>query len=91
MFQPMLIEAAFQTCGFRDLNTRKKMTLPDSIESVRVYDAGPAPKELLVYARWRGPVDGGDGADRSLYDACVLERSGKVWAALTGYRMIAVS
>ncbi|TPW20159.1 MAG: KR domain protein, partial [Elusimicrobia bacterium] len=91
MFQPMLIEAAFQTCGFRDLNTRKKMTLPDSIESVRVYDAGPAPKELLVYARWRGAVDAGDGGDRSLYDACVLGRDGKVWATLIGYRMIAVS
>ncbi|TBR25256.1 SDR family NAD(P)-dependent oxidoreductase, partial [bacterium] len=91
MFQPMLIEAAFQTCGYRDLHVRKKMTLPDSIESVRVYDAAKAPKELLVYARWRGPVDGGDGADRSLYDACVLGRDGKVWATLTGYRMIAVS
>ena len=91
MFQPMLIEAAFQTCGFRDLNTRKKMTLPDSIESVRVHDAGTPPKELLVYAHWRGAVDAGDGGDRSLYDACVLGRDGKVWATLTGYRMIAVS
>ncbi|MBI3299161.1 MAG: SDR family NAD(P)-dependent oxidoreductase [Elusimicrobia bacterium] len=91
VFQPMLIEAAFQTCGYRDLHYRKKMTLPDSIEKVRVYDAGPAPEELFVYARWRGAVPSEDGADLSLYDACVLDGDGKVWAAIEGYRMIAVS
>ncbi|MDE2291112.1 MAG: polyketide synthase dehydratase domain-containing protein, partial [Elusimicrobia bacterium] len=91
VFQPLLIEAAFQTCGYRDLLVRKKMTLPDSLAAVRVYDRAPAPDELYVYARWRGPAPSDDGADRSLYDACVIGRDGKVWAALEGYRMIAVS
>ncbi|MBI2363028.1 MAG: polyketide synthase dehydratase domain-containing protein, partial [Elusimicrobia bacterium] len=91
VFQPMLIEAAFQTCGYRDLHFRKKMTLPDSVERVRVFDGSPAPKDLFVYARWRGTAVADDGAERSVYDACILDKTGKAWASLEGYRMIATS
>jgi hypothetical protein len=86
-FNPMLIEAAFQACGYRDLHYTKRMTLPDSIGRVTVLETGEPPKELLVWTRYKGAA----GNEKSVYDAYVYDASGKLWVALENYRMIAVS
>jgi hypothetical protein len=31
---PMAIEAAFQTCGFRDIHFESKMALPDAVDEI---------------------------------------------------------
>ncbi|MBI4423934.1 MAG: SDR family NAD(P)-dependent oxidoreductase, partial [Elusimicrobia bacterium] len=86
-FAPMLIEAAFQACGFRDLKYGKRMTLPDSIGRVRVLPRADAePERLFVYAVYKGP----EGDHKSVYDAYVFDERHRVWAQLTDYRMIAV-
>jgi hypothetical protein len=86
-FSPMLIEAAFQACGYRDLRYAKRMTLPDSIGRVLVFETGQTPTELLVWTRYKGAA----GSAKSVYDAYVYEPSGRLWLALENYRMIAVS
>ncbi|MBI4346707.1 MAG: SDR family NAD(P)-dependent oxidoreductase, partial [Elusimicrobia bacterium] len=88
VFAPLLIEAAFQACGFRDLKYTKKMTLPDSIGRVLVQPrAHEAPDRLYVHVAYKGP----DGDQKSVYDATVFDERHRVWVRLEDYRMIAVS
>ncbi|MBI5200274.1 MAG: SDR family NAD(P)-dependent oxidoreductase, partial [Elusimicrobia bacterium] len=88
VFAPLLVEAAFQACGFRDLKYAKKMTLPDSIGRVLVQPrADELPQRLFIHAVYKGP----DASGRSVYDATVFDEKHRVWAQLTDYRMIAVS
>ncbi len=86
LMQPLLIEAAFQACGFRDLHVAKKMTLPDAIARVRVLETGEAPEKLYIAAAYRGADDEG----KSLYDAVVYDAQGRSWVELEGFRMIPV-
>ena len=85
-FQPMLIEAAFQACGYRDLHFTKRMTLPDSIGKVRVFKTETPPQRLEVRVRFKGTE-----GDKSVYDAAVVDKDGTVWIALEDYRMIRIS
>jgi malonyl CoA-acyl carrier protein transacylase len=85
-YQPMLIEAAFQACGYRDLHFTKKMTLPDSVGKVRVFKTEAPPERLEVRVRFKGTE-----GDKSVYDAAVVGENGEVWIALEDYRMIRVS
>ena len=88
VFAPMLLEAAFQACGFRDLKYAKKMTLPDSIGRVLVHTrADELPQRLFIHTSYKGP----EGAQKSVYDAVVFDERHRVWARLEDYRMIAVS
>lgn len=84
--QPLLIEAAFQACGFRDLHVERKMTLPDAIGRVRVQSGSP-PERLYVCAKYRGKDEDG----KSLYDAVVYDPQGRPWVELEAYRMVPVS
>jgi hypothetical protein len=84
--QPLLIEAAFQACGYRDLHVAKKMTLPDAAARVAVLQEGTAPEFLFVQAKYLGADEEG----RSLYDAVVYDIEGTPWVELQGYRMIPV-
>jgi hypothetical protein len=88
IFHPMLIEAAFQACGYRDLHYLKKMTLPDSIGRVRVR-AGETPEKtaMFVHASYKGV----DNDGKSVYDASVFDEKGKLWVELEDYRMVAIS
>src|SRR5581483_4005082 len=87
LFQPMLIEAAFQACGYRDHHFAKRMTLPDSIGRVRVRAGGrPDWKGLFVTLRFKGESEG-----KSVYDAKVIDAKGVVWVELEDYRMVPVS
>ena len=85
-FQPMLIEAAFQACGYRDLHFTKAMTLPDSVGKVRVFKTGTPPERLQIQVQYKGSE-----GDKSVYDAAVVDSDGNVWIALEDYRMIRVS
>ncbi|MBI3550747.1 MAG: SDR family NAD(P)-dependent oxidoreductase [Elusimicrobia bacterium] len=88
LFHPMLIEAAFQACGYRDLHFSKKMTLPDSIGAVQVFGGAiDKPKAPRIYVRYKGA----DKDGKSVYDAYVFEANGRLWVELTDYKMIAVS
>ena len=83
----MLIEAAFQACGYRDLHYAKKMTLPDSIGQVRVR-IGPTPDmdTLFVHAKFKGM----DKDGKSVYDAAVFDEQNALWVELKDYRMVRV-
>jgi acyl transferase domain-containing protein/NAD(P)-dependent dehydrogenase (short-subunit alcohol dehydrogenase family)/acyl carrier protein len=89
VFQPLLLEAAFQACGYRDLHYTQKMTLPDSIEKVQVFKRETPPKELYVYVKYRGADPEAD--NKSVYDAFVFDADYTLWAQIRGYRMIQVS
>ncbi|MBT3955439.1 MAG: SDR family oxidoreductase [Elusimicrobiaceae bacterium] len=81
---PMLIEAMFQTCGFRDLHIENRMTLPDSIGKVIVHKTDALPERLFTMAIYRGKnIEG-----KSIYDAYAFDESGDVWLEIEDYHMI---
>ncbi len=87
-FHPLLTEAAFQACGYRDLHFSKKMTLPDSIGRIRLLPHDKeAPRRLFVRVWYKGAEEG----QKSVYDAVVFDEEGRAWVELQDYRMIAVS
>ena len=87
IFQPMLIEAAFQACGYRDLHYTKKMTLPDSIGKVQVFRRDTPPDTLYVQVLYKGTENG----QKSVFDARVIDAQGRTWITLEDYRMVFVS
>ena len=81
---PMLIEAAFQCCGFQDMTIEHKMTLPDGIAELAVFKREIAPAKLYLYGVSRGTtVDG-----KTLHDAYVFDEAGEVWVEVHGYQAI---
>ena len=81
---PMLIEACFQTCGYRDLAVENRMTLPDSIGKVYIHGKGEAPNKLYTLAVFTGKnIEG-----KSIYDGFVFDEKGKLWIELSDYQMI---
>ena len=81
---PMLIEAAFQCCGFRDMAIDNKMTLPDAISEVAVFKRDIPPAKLYLYGRFKGVTADG----KSLHDAYVFDEKGTLWVELHGYQAI---
>ncbi|MDR0645454.1 MAG: polyketide synthase dehydratase domain-containing protein, partial [Elusimicrobiota bacterium] len=81
---PMLIEAAFQTCGYRDLAVENRMTLPDSIGKMAIYGKEEAPQKLFIL----GVFNGNNIEGKSVYDAFVFDDKGKLWIELGDYQMI---
>ena len=81
---PMLVEAAFQCCGFQDMTLEHKMTLPDGIDEVAVFKNQVPPAKLYLYGVSRGySADG-----KTLHDAYVFDDNGEVWVEFHGYRAI---
>ncbi len=81
---PMLIEACFQTCGYRDLAVENRMTLPDSIGKIYIHGKGEAPNKLYTLAVFTGKnIEG-----KSIYDGFVFDEKGKLWIELSDYQMI---
>ncbi len=81
---PMLIEAAFQCCGFQDMAVAHKMTLPDGIAEVAVLNNHLPPARLYLYG-----VNKGETADgKTLHDAYVFDAQGNVWVEVHGYQAI---
>ncbi len=81
---PMLIEAAFQTCGYRDMAVENRSTLPDYIGKLDVHGKGPAPQKLYIL----GVFNGKNIEGKSIYDAFVFDEKGKLWIELQDYQMI---
>jgi len=85
VLNPLLVEAAFQTCGYRDLHFEKRTTLPDSVGAVLVWPS-KADGELFVDARFKGK----DPSGKSVYDAFVVRSDGTLAAELQDYKMVPV-
>ncbi|MDD2774216.1 MAG: SDR family NAD(P)-dependent oxidoreductase, partial [Elusimicrobiales bacterium] len=81
---PLLIEAAFQACGFRDLHADKRMTLPDYIGKLLVSPGGASPEKLYISCVFKGKNKEG----KSVYDSCVYDADGRLWVELQDYIMI---
>ena len=81
---PMLIEAAFQCCGFRDMAIDNKMTLPDGIKELAVFKREVPPQKLYLYGRFKGLTADG----KTLHDAYVFDEQGQVWVEIHGYQAI---
>ncbi|MFH1619540.1 MAG: SDR family NAD(P)-dependent oxidoreductase, partial [bacterium] len=84
VFHPMLIEAAFQTCGYNDLHFAKRMSLPDAIGRVLVYRNQEDADMLFIHSSFKGR----DNAGKSVYDAFVFDETGRLWVELNDYVMI---
>ncbi len=85
--RPLLIEAAFQACGFRDIHFAKKMTLPDAIGRVHIpARRGHEPEILFVHSVFKGH----DKDGKSLYDGFVFDSEGQLWIEIDDYVMIPV-
>ena len=81
---PMLIEAAFQCCGFQDMTVERKMTLPDGIAEIAVLNKQVPPAQLYLYGVNRGHTADG----KTLHDAYVFDEAGNVWVEFHGYQAI---
>ena len=81
---PMLIEAAFQCCGFQDMTVARKMTLPDGISEVAVLNNQVPPAQLFLYGVNKGTTADG----KTLHDAYVFDAQGNVWVEIHGYQAI---
>ena len=81
---PMLIEAAFQCCGFQDMAIAHKMTLPDGIAEVAVLNNQLPPARLYLYGVNKGTTADG----KTLHDAYVFDAQGNVWVEIHGYQAI---
>ena len=81
---PMLIEAAFQCCGFQDMSVAHKMTLPDGISEVAVLNNQLPPARLYLYGVNKGTTADG----KTLHDAYVFDAQGNVWVEIHGYQAI---
>ncbi|HAF96652.1 MAG TPA: hypothetical protein DCG50_11495 [Elusimicrobia bacterium] len=86
IFHPMVIESLFQACGYRDVHFERKITLPDAVEEVTVYDNNPHdPAELYLYGLYKGADEDG----KTLYDAYAFDADFNLFAEIKNYRMIA--
>ena len=81
---PMLIEAAFQCCGFQDMTLENKMTLPDAIDEVAILKNELPPAQLYLYGVSRGYTADG----KTSHDAYVFDEKGDVWVEIHGYKAI---
>lgn len=78
---PLLVEAAFQACGYRDLSVDNRMNLPDSIGQYIVHGKGKAPESLYLYGVYKGlSIEG-----KSIYDAYVFDEDMNLWIELSDY------
>ncbi|WP_424244195.1 malonyl CoA-acyl carrier protein transacylase [Elusimicrobium posterum] len=78
---PLLVEAAFQACGYRDLALENRMNLPDAIGKYIVHGKGKSPEQLYIYGQYKGlSIEG-----KSIYDAFVFDEDMNLWIELTDY------
>ncbi|HCC47203.1 MAG TPA: hypothetical protein DEQ38_03675, partial [Elusimicrobia bacterium] len=85
VFHPLVFEALFQACGWRDIQFDKSMALPDAIGAAIAYDNEPQdPETLFLYGVFKGRTEDG----RSLYDAWAFDGDYNLHAELRDYAMI---
>ncbi|MEA3307473.1 MAG: SDR family NAD(P)-dependent oxidoreductase, partial [Elusimicrobiota bacterium] len=78
---PMAIEAAFQTCGYRDIHFESKMALPDSVDEIIIHDNERTTDKLYVYSVYKGVNSEG----KSAYDAFVFDEKGNIRLEVINY------
>ena len=84
IFNPLIVEAAFQSCGYRDLVVENRITLPAYIGTIAL-NVNETPKDtLFVLANYKDK----DVEGKSVYNAFVFDETGKLWAELADYKMI---
>ena len=87
---PLLIELAMQTAGLWELGASGRMMIPDSLERVRRYSSLEAYDPTAVYALVTPrsvPVGTGTGTGtESVFDADVVDESGRLHLRVEGYR-----
>ena len=81
LIHPLVLEAMFQTCGWRDIHFDRKMMLPDAVGQAMVYDNNPDPDRLYTYAVYKGTTE--DGKTR--YDAYAFDSEMNPVAELKDY------
>ncbi len=85
VFHPLVFEALFQACGWRDIQFDRTMALPDAIGAAIAYDNEPLdPETLFLYGVFKGRTED----NRSLYDAWAFDGSYNLVAELRDYAMI---
>jgi NAD(P)-dependent dehydrogenase (short-subunit alcohol dehydrogenase family)/3-hydroxymyristoyl/3-hydroxydecanoyl-(acyl carrier protein) dehydratase len=85
VFHPLVFEALFQACGWRDIQFDRTMALPDAVGAAIVYNHEPQdPDKLFLYGEFKGRTEDG----RSLYDAWAFDADFNLAAELRGYAMI---
>ncbi len=83
---PLLTEAMFQACGYRDYAVEGYATLPDYISKIHFYHQGEqAPKELYVYAKYNDKTIEG----KSSFDAFIFDKNLDLWAEMQDIQTIA--
>ncbi len=85
VFHPLVFEAMFQACGWRDIQFDRTMALPDAIGAAVSYDHEPLdPETLFLYGVFKGRTED----NRSLYDAWAFDGDFNLFAELRDYAMI---
>ena len=85
VFHPLVFEALFQACGWRDIQFDRSMALPDAIGAAIVYDHEPVdPETLFLYGVFKGRTED----NRSLYDAWAFDGDFNLAAEIRDYAMI---
>ena len=82
---PLLTEAMFQACAYRDYAVEGYATLPEYISKVRFYHQGQkTPKELYVYAKYNDKTIEG----KSSFDAFIFDKSLNLWVEMKDLQTI---
>ncbi len=85
VFHPLVFEAMFQACGWRDIQFDRAMALPDAVGAAIVYDHEPVdPETLFIYGLFKGRTED----NRSLYDAWAFDAEFNLAAEIRDYAMI---
>jgi 3-hydroxymyristoyl/3-hydroxydecanoyl-(acyl carrier protein) dehydratase len=85
VFRPLVFEALFQACGWRDIQFDRAMALPDAVGAAIVYDhEATDPDTLFLYGQFKGRTEDG----RSLYDAWAFDGDFNLKAEIRDYAMI---
>ena len=85
IFHPLVFEAMFQACGWRDIHFDRAMALPDAVGTAIVYNHDAHdPEQLYLYGLFKGRTEDG----RSLYDAWAFDGDFNLTAEIRDYAMI---
>jgi hypothetical protein len=85
VFHPLVFEALFQACGWRDIQFDRAMALPDAVGAAIVSDhEATDPETLFLYGLFKGRTEDG----RSLYDAWAFDGDFNLTAEIRDYAMI---
>ena len=82
---PLLTEAMFQACAYRDYAVEGYATLPEYISKIRFYHQGQKPpEELYVYAKYIDKTIEG----KSSFDAFIFDENLDLWAEIKDLQTI---